>query len=114
GARIDNDGVALSLYTKAAADDINVSHGTNALKTELSKTEGWVHDYSVPLSDVASSNLIWAAQSTDVARWVVRFDLVFPGGNAWMNCQPFLGDCNDQLNTPNAANGGKATMSWAL
>jgi hypothetical protein len=108
--------VALSLYTKAAADDINVSHGTNALKIDLSKNEGWVHDYKVTLSDVASSNLIWAAQSTDVARWVVRFDLVFPGGNAWMNCQPFLGDpaCNDQLNTPNAANGGKATMSWAL
>ncbi|MFO1497230.1 MAG: hypothetical protein U1G07_02335 [Verrucomicrobiota bacterium] len=51
---------------------------------------------------------------TDVARYVLRFDVVFPGGTSWMNEQVFLGTHNDQLNTPSGPNGGKRTMSLAL
>jgi hypothetical protein len=113
GVRIPDD-VALTQYTKAGADDINVTQGTKSLQVDLTGSEGWVHDFMVTLSEEASAKVREAANSTDVARYILRYDLVFPGGTSWMNNQAFLGNVNNQLNSPNAANGGKTTMSWAL
>ena len=39
GSRIP-DGVALKQYTKTGIDDINVTHGTNSLRVDLSLSEG--------------------------------------------------------------------------
>ena len=113
GSRIP-DGVALSQYTKTGADDINVTHGNKSLKVDLSVGEYWVHDFKVTLSEEASRKVHEAVKSTDLARYIVRYDIIFPGGTAWMNNQVFFGDLNDQLDTPSGANGGKATMSIAL
>lgn len=112
GPRIP-DNVAFSQYTKAGADDINVTHGNKSLKMDLS-APGWCLDARITLSDDASQLIHDAVKSTDVARYILRFDVIFPGGTSWMNEQVFLGTHNDQLNTPNAANGGKSTMSLAL
>lgn len=113
GARLP-DGVVFQHYEKFGDDDINVTHGTKSLQVDLSLEEGWVHDFKVTLSEEASAKVLEAAKSTNVARYILRYDIIFPGGTAWMNNQAFFGNINDQLNTPSGANGGKATMSWAL
>lgn len=113
GSRIP-DGVALSQYTKTGVDDINVTHGDKSLKVDLSVAEFWVHDFKVTLSEEASRQVHEAVRSTDLARYILRYDVIFPGGTAWMNNQVFFGDLNDQLDTPNSTSGGKATMSIAL
>src|SRR5689334_4410692 len=56
GARIP-DGVALSHYTKAGDDDLNVTHGKKSLQIDLSVAEYWVMDWKVTLSDDASQKL---------------------------------------------------------
>ena len=113
GGRIP-DGVALSQYTKAGADDINVTQGNKSLQIDLSVSEWWVLDWKIVLSDDASNMIREAAKSTDVARYVLRYDIIFPGGTSWMNNQVFFGNINDQLDTPSASAGGKRTMSFAL
>jgi hypothetical protein len=109
GGRIP-DGVALSQYTRADAKDPNVTHGTKSLKVDLSVAEGWVHDFKIALSEEASNKVREAAKSSDVARYIFRYDIIFPGGTAWMNNQVFFGPLNDQLDS----NNGKRTMSIAL
>lgn len=112
GPRIP-DGVAFSQYTKSGADDVNVTHGNKSLKMDLS-APGWCLDLRITFSDENSQKIHDAIASTDLARYVLRFDVIFPGGTDWMNEQVFLGTHNDQLDTPDAANGGKRTMSVAL
>jgi hypothetical protein len=77
---------------------------------DLTLSEGWVHDFRVILSDDASNRVREAAKSTDVARYILRYDIIFPGGPSWMNSQVFFGQVNDQLDS----NNGKRTMSLAL
>ncbi|HRY49878.1 MAG TPA: hypothetical protein P5186_17655 [Candidatus Paceibacterota bacterium] len=113
GSRIP-DGVIFQQYTKTSDEDINVTHGSKSLQVDLSLSEGWVHDFMITLSEEASAKVLEAAKSTDVARFILRYDLAFPPGTSWMNSQVFLGDVNDQLDTPSGANGGMRTMSIAL
>ena len=108
GPRIP-DYVTFEQYTKTGVDDINVTHGNKSLKMDLS-AEGWCLDARITLSDEASQKVHEAVKSSDVARYLLRFDVIFPGGTDWMNEQVFLGTHNDQLDTPSAANGGKTTI----
>jgi len=109
------DNVVLTQYTSTGPEDINVTHGNKSLEVALSGFEEWTLDFKILLSEEASLKVQEAMKATnDVARYILRYDIVFPGGNSWMNNQAFLGNVNDQLNTPSGANGGKATMSWAL
>src|SRR2546426_3634263 len=109
GSRIP-DGVALKQYTKTGIDDINVTHGTNSLRVDLSLSEWWVHDFKITLSEDASNKIREAWKSTDVARYILRYDIIFPSGTAWMNNEVFFGSNSDQLDS----NNGKRTMSLAL
>jgi hypothetical protein len=113
GSRIP-DGVVFGHYTTTGPDDISVTHGNKSLQVDLYLAEWWVHDFMITLSEEASDEVRQAAQSGDVGRYILRYDIIFPGGTYWMNNQAFFGNINDQLNTPSSANGGKATMSWAL
>src|SRR5687767_3311408 len=79
GSRVP-DGVVLSQYTKTGADDINVTHGNKSLKVDLSVGEYWVHDFKVTLSEEASRKVHEAVKSTDLARYILRYDIIFPGG----------------------------------
>jgi hypothetical protein len=109
------DNVSFSQYTKTGDDDINVTQGSKSLRVDLSGYEWWTLDFIITLSDEASAKVHEALQNTnDVARYILRYDIIFPGGTAWMNNQAFFGNVNDQLNTPSGANGGKATMSWSV
>src|SRR5437667_5613626 len=101
GSRVP-DGVALSQYAKTGDDDINVTHGKKSLQVDVSQSEGWVLDFKLTFSDEASDKLRAAVQSTDVARYILRYDIVFPGGTAWMNNEVFFGNINDQLDSQNA------------
>jgi hypothetical protein len=108
----DPVGVTLTQYTKTGDDDLNVTQGTNSLMIELSGSEWWSADFRITLSDEASAKVREAVQSTNVARYVLRYDLIFPPTSeySWMNSQIFFGSLSDQLESP----GGKATMSFSL
>lgn len=116
GTRPGNNEVALSAYTRSGAADANVTEGSKSLRIELSGTELWSMDYTVLLATEASQKLREASLSTNVARYVLRWDIVYPkvgtdGVASWMNSQCFLGGNHDTLQ---AENGGKRTMSIAL
>ncbi|MBI2947794.1 MAG: hypothetical protein HYY23_09105 [Verrucomicrobia bacterium] len=109
GGRIP-DGVTLKQYTKSGTDDPNVTQGNKSLQVDLSVAEWWVHDFKITLSEDASNKVRQAAKSTDVARYIFRYDIIFPAGTAWMNNAVYFGSNNDQLES----NNGKRTMSLAL
>lgn len=109
---LDPPGVRLSEYTKTGDDDPIVTHGTKALQVDLSGSEWWSADFQITLSEEASAKVRAANKSTDVARYILRWDFTFPpqGTTAWMNSQIFFGSLNDQLDSNNA----RRTMSIAL
>lgn len=127
GSRINDNGVAISQYTKTGTDDINVTDGSKSLQIDLSVDKYWVTDWKVTLSDAASKKVRDAMKSPDVARYVLRYDIIFPGGVSWMNNEigMTVGSLDaggaeqdtgmaDQLESPSGSNGGKRTMSIAL
>lgn len=109
GARIP-DGVTLLQYTRTDAKDPNVTQGTKSLQVDLSLAEYWVHDFKITLSDDASNKVRVAAKSSDVARYILRYDMIFPSGTSWMNNEVFFGSNSDQLDS----NNGLRTMSLSL
>lgn len=109
GGRIP-DGVSLKQYTKSGSEDPSVTQGNKSLQVDLTLAEWWVHDFKIALSEEASNKVRQAAKSTDVARYILRYDIIFPTGTSWMNSEVFFGSNSDQLES----NNGKRTMSLAL
>lgn len=110
---LDPPGVTFEQYTRWGEDDPNVTHGQKSLKVTLSGSEWWSADFRITLSEEASQRVREAAQSTDLARYILRYDIIFPpaGTTAWMNSQLLgFGGVGDQLDS----NNGKRTMSVAL
>lgn len=107
---LDPVGVVLEQYTKTGDDDLFVSHGQKSLKVTLSGSEWWSADFKITLSEEAVQKLREAAQSTDPARYILRWDFVFPasGTTHWMNSQiQNFGGNLDALES----NNGRRTMS---
>ena len=105
----------LDTYATTGADDPFVSQGTKSLIVTIAEVEWWVQDLRMTFSDEASEKIRQACLSTDVARYILRWDMVFPpsGTTSWMNCQMAFGGVgvmNDQLDSNNS----KRTMSVAL
>jgi hypothetical protein len=110
---LDPPGVTFEHYTRWGEDDPHVTHGQKSLKVTLSGSEWWSADFRITLSEEASQKVREAAKSTDLARYVLRWDIIFPpsGTTAWMNSQLLgFGGIWDQLDS----NNGKRTMSVAL
>lgn len=110
---LDPPGVTLEQYTKTGDDDVFVTQGQKSLKVTLSGSEWWSADFKITLSEEAAAKVREAARSTDLARYVLRWDVVFPpsGTTSWMNSQlQGFGGVYDQLDS----NNGLRTMSVAL
>lgn len=110
---LDPPGVTLEQYTRWGADDAFVTEGEKSLKVTLSGQEWWSADFKITLSDEAAQKVRAAAQSGELARYILRWDIIFPpsGTTAWMNSQvQGFGGVYDQLDS----NNGKRTMSIAL
>jgi hypothetical protein len=110
---LDPPGVTLEQYTRWGEDDPNVTHGQKSLKVTLSGQEWWSADFKITLSEEASQKVREAARSGELARYILRWDVVFPpsGTTAWMNSQiQGFGGVYDQVDS----NNGKRTMSIAL
>lgn len=102
-------------YTSTGADDVNVTQGSKSLKVTVSGQEWWAQDLRMTFGDEASARIRAACHSKDVARFILRWDQVYPpsGTTIWMNSQMAFGGVgimNDQLDSNNA----KRTMSVAL
>jgi hypothetical protein len=105
--------VTLALKTSTGPEDRGVTQGTKSLEMTISETEGWGHDVDILFSDANSDLLRKAAQATnDTARYILRFDYVFPesGVTSWMNVQVGGWAKGDALESNNATN----TMSIPL
>lgn len=105
-------GVALSAYTKQNSTDLHVTDGKKSLKVVLSGRKKHSVDFQIKLSDDASAKVRAAAASKDFARYLLRYDVIFPplGDFVYFNSGLQLGDCRDVL----ISAGGKRTMSVAL
>jgi len=106
---------AMDTYTATGEGDPFVTQGAKSLQVTISETEWWVQDLRITFSDEKAEQIRQACLSPDVARYILRWDVVFPptGTTAWMNSQMALdgvGYMNDQLDS----NNGKMTMSVAL
>jgi hypothetical protein len=105
-------GVNLSSYAKQGNEDENVTHGRKSLKIVLSGREKHSVDFQIKLSDEASTKVRAAMASPEVARYILRYDLIFPPleNFEYFNSGIQFGDCHDVL----ISAGGKRTMSIAL
>jgi hypothetical protein len=105
-------GVTLSAYAKQGNEDENVTHGRKSLKIVLSGRQKHSPDFQIKLSDEASARVRAAMASPDVARYILRYDLIFPPleNFEYFNSGVQFGDCRDVL----ISAGGKRTMSIAL
>jgi hypothetical protein len=105
-------GVSLSQYAKRSPYDRNVTEGARSLRIVLSGREKFSGDFEIKLSDDASEKVRKAAASRDVARYILRYDVIFPSMEnfAYFNSALHFGDCRDVL----ISAGGKRTMSVAL
>lgn len=102
-------------YTTTGAEDTFVTQGSKSLKITIAEQEWWVQDVRISFNDQASARIREACLSKDLARYILRWDQVYPpsGTTAWMNSQMSfdgVGIMNDQLDS----NNGKRTMSVAL
>jgi hypothetical protein len=91
-----------SSYTRSGPEDMCVTEGAKSLKVEIWNTEWWSSDYQVMLSPEASQKVMDALASTNVARYILRYDIVFPqagGGGpvSWMNSPCFFGSWGEQV-----------------
>jgi len=105
-------GVALSSYARQAASDPNVTEGNKSLKIVLSGKENYSADFQVTLSEEASAKIRQAVASPDVARYILRYDLVFPplADFEYFNSALQFGNNHDVL----ISAGGKRSMSVPL
>ncbi len=71
-------GVTLSGYSKTGSDDNNVTDGDKCVKVVLSGAGGYSADFQIQLSPEASDKVRQAAASTNVARYILRYDVIFP------------------------------------
>lgn len=85
GARTADD-IEIEQHTKAGADDVSVTDGEKALKLILSNNLAWNADADVVLSEEASNLVKQAWTSKEEARYLIRYDVTFPGeGINWGN-----------------------------
>lgn len=106
---------SLDTYTSTGAEDPSVTQGTKSLQVTLSEQEWWNQDLRITFSEEASARIREACLSPDQARYILRWDQVYPasGTTAWMNTQMSfdgVGCMNDQMDS----NNGLRTMSVAL
>jgi hypothetical protein len=105
-------GVTLVSYIKQSDSDANVTEGNKSLKIVLSGKEKYSPDFQVMLSEEASARIRLATASPDVARYILRYDIVFPPMDnfEYFNSTLQFGDNRDVL----ISAGGKRTMSVPL
>jgi hypothetical protein len=105
-------GVTLSQYSKTGAGDENVTEGDKSLKVVLSGSGGFSADFQIQLSPGASDKVRQAAASTDVARYILRYDVIFPSMKEfdYFNSGVQIGSSHYAL----ISTGGKRSLSIPL
>jgi hypothetical protein len=105
-------GVNLSVYAKSGEGDSNVTQGDKSLKIVLSGKDKFGTDFQIKLSPEASDQLRKAAASPDTARYILRYDVIFPPMDdlAYFNTILYLGESRDAL----IGAAGRRSMSVAL
>ena len=109
---LDPPGVALSQYSKQDALDANVTEGNKSLKIVLSGKDKFSGDFQIKFTKEASDKIRAAAASSDIARYILRYDVIFPPSNdfVYFNSVLYFGDSQTGL----ISSGGKRSVSIAL
>jgi len=105
-------GVSLSQRVRESSGDSTVTEGNKSLQVVLRGRQKYSADFKVTLSESASDQIRKAMRSTDEARYLLRYDVIFPPLRdfAYFNSVLRFGDNRDVL----ISSGGKRTMSIAL
>jgi hypothetical protein len=76
GPRGASDQVTVGVYTATSAGDPRVTEGTNSLAVTF-LAQGFGNDIAVSLDDVATAAIENAATSNQLARFILRYDVIF-------------------------------------
>jgi hypothetical protein len=76
GPRGASDQVTVGVYTATCAGDPRVTEGTNSLAVTF-LAQGFGNDIAVALDDVATAAIENAATSNQLARFILRYDVIF-------------------------------------
>jgi hypothetical protein len=115
GGRSASGEVVIAPYTATGPGDSNVSEGTHSIGITF-YAQGFGNDFMVTLSDAASAAVEAAVSSNQVARYILRYDMIFsnPSQYTYFNQHAFVGADWNYLQLGGANANGLATFSCAL
>lgn len=105
------DDITVSQHTKVDADDIRVTDGEKSFKLELGASPAWNPDTIYTFSEENSTLIKEAWASKAEARYILRFDVVFPEGLNWGNNTPQL---NGNWRYGQAEHGGQLSRTMSI
>ncbi|MEN9021818.1 MAG: choice-of-anchor J domain-containing protein [Verrucomicrobiales bacterium] len=105
------DDITISQHTKMGADDIRVTDGEKSLKLELGASPAWNPDTIYTFSEENSTIIKEAWASKEEARYILRFDVIFPEGLNWGNNTPQL---NGNWRYGQAEHGGQLSRTMSI
>jgi hypothetical protein len=93
GPRGGSDQVRVHVYTATGPGDPRVTEGTNSIAITFT-ADGFGNDLGVILSDAATAAIENAALSNQVARYILRYDLIFEHADQYIffNQHSFVGN----------------------
>lgn len=119
GGRSASGQVTISQYTAAGPTDPFVTEGTNSMAITF-LSQGFGNDFQIVLSDTNSYLVEKAAQSGQIGRYILRYDVVFanPSQYQFFNQNVYVGMDQDYLSiggaVPFATNASLGVYSCAL
>ncbi|HTR40779.1 MAG TPA: hypothetical protein VMH87_04120 [Pseudomonadales bacterium] len=119
GGRSASGQVLISQYTATAPNDPFVTQGTNAMAITF-LASGFGNDLQIVLSDTNSYLVEKAAASGQIARYILRYDVIFanPSQFTYFNQHVYIGASQEYLSiggaTPVTANASLGVYSCAL
>ncbi|NCF86110.1 MAG: hypothetical protein GWQ08_11365 [Verrucomicrobiaceae bacterium] len=105
------DDITISQHTNMGADDIRVTDGEKSLKLELGASPAWNPDTIYTFSEENSTIIKEAWASKEEARYILRFDVIFPEGLNWGNNTPQL---NGNWRYGQAEHGGQLSRTMSI
>jgi hypothetical protein len=115
GGRSASGEVVIAPYTATGPGDPNVSEGSHSMAITF-YADGFGNDFMVTLSDAASAAVQAAVSSNQVARYILRYDVILanPSQYTYFNQHAFVGADWNYVQLGGANANGLATFSCAL
>ena len=94
GGRSASGQVTVGVYTAKSPDDPRVTEGTNSIAVTF-LADGFGNDLGIALDDLATAAIENAASSNQLARYIMRYDVVFEHADQYVYFNQHALFCND-------------------